>query len=164
MWPDRGASMSDEMSIGAAMAGPTIFDCPNCRETIDATAETCRFCGAKVDHEAASKAAAVMARINQACSDASYMKSTAFTLPVFFCLRFVPFISLLGSVGFIGLLIAIPIWVLVWRHKYAGIVSADRDFQKARRTVMLIGIFVPILLVAFVIVPFLVGVLIGLNH
>jgi len=156
--------MSDGFTIGAAMAEPTIFDCPNCKETIDSTAETCRFCGATVDHEAARKAAEVMARINRACSDASYMKSTAFTLPVFFGLRFVPFISLLGTIGFIGLLIGIPIWVLVWRHRYVRIVSPDTDFIKARRTVMLIGIFVPILLVVFVIVPFLLGVVIALNR
>jgi hypothetical protein len=88
--------MSDGFSIGAALGEPSIFDCPNCKETIDANAETCRFCGMKVDREAALKAAALLARINQACSDASYMKSTALALPVFFVLRFVPFISFVG--------------------------------------------------------------------
>ncbi|HVN92394.1 MAG TPA: hypothetical protein VMT38_01795 [Terracidiphilus sp.] len=156
--------MSDGFSIGAAMAEPTIFECPNCRETIDAAADACRFCGARIDKEAARAAAELMARINKACSDASYMKSTTFTLPVFFGLRFVPFISLLGTIGFIGLLIGIPIWVLVWRHKYNRIVTSDRDFLKAKRTVFLIGVFVPMILALFVIVPFLVGILIAMNR
>lgn len=156
--------MSDGFTIGAATAEPTIFDCPNCKETIDATADVCRFCGAKVDRDAARTAAIIMAQINKACSDASYMKSTTFTLPVFFVLRFVPFISLLGTIGFIGLLMAIPIWVLVWRRKFGGIVSSDRDYLKARRTVFLIGIFVPMILALFVIVPFLVGILIAMNR
>jgi len=156
--------MSDGFSIGAAMAEPTIFDCPNCKETIDATADSCRFCGAMVDRDAARTAAVVMAQINKACSDASYMKSTTFTLPVFFGLRFVPFISLLGTIGFIGLLIAIPIWTLVWRHKYGRIVTSDSDYLKARRTVLLIGIFVPIILALFVIVPFLLGIFIAMNR
>lgn len=79
--------MSDRFTIGAAMGEPTIFECPACKETIDAKAETCRFCGVAVDHESAHKAAALMAKVNQACSDASYMKSTALALPVFFALR-----------------------------------------------------------------------------
>lgn len=156
--------MSDGFAIGAASYAPTIFQCPNCNETIDAKVETCRFCGAKVDQQAALKSAQVLAKINQGCSDASYMRSTALTLPVFFALRFVPFISLLGTVGFIVLLLAIPIWAIVWWRKYAAIATTDADFLKARRTVMLISIFVPIVLVFFVIVPFLIGVLMALSH
>ncbi len=156
--------MSDGFSIGAAFAEPTIFDCPNCKETIDAAADSCRFCGAKIDREGARSAAILMAQINKACSDASYMKSTTFTLPVFFALRFVPFISLLGTIGFIGLLMGIPIWTLVWRRKYGRIVTTDSDYLKARRTVFLIGIFVPIIFALFIIVPFLVGVLIAANR
>lgn len=156
--------MLDGFTINAALNDPSIFECPNCKETIDAKAEACRFCGVKVNHEAALKSALLLAKVNQACSDASYMRSTTFTLPVFFCLRFVPFISFVGTIGFIGLLIGIPIWALIWWRKYAGIGSQDADYVKARRTVMLTGIFVPILLVIFVIAPFLIGILIGLNR
>ena len=92
--------MSDGLTIGAAMAEPTIFECPACKETIDAKAETCRFCGVKVDREAALRLRWMLAQVNQACSDASYMRSTALTLPVFFGLRFLPFVSLLGTIGF----------------------------------------------------------------
>jgi len=156
--------MSDGFTIGAASYAPTIFQCPNCDETIDAQAETCRFCGAKVDREAALESALRLSKINQACSDASYMRSTTLTLPVFFGLRFVPFISLVGTIGFIGLLIGIPIWAIIWWRKYSAIVTTDADFLKARRTVMLIAIFVPIVLVFFVIAPFLLGILIGLHR
>jgi hypothetical protein len=148
--------MSDGFTIGAAMYEPTIFECPNCKETIDSTAETCRFCGAKVDHEAARKAAAVMAKVNQACSDASYMRSTALTLPVFFGLRFVPFIALLGGIGFWGLLFALPIWALIWLSKYRGIESDDAEFRKARTTVKWIGLIVTAVLVLFLAINILV--------
>jgi len=141
--------MPDGFTIGAAMGEPTIFECPNCKETIDATAETCRFCGVKVDHEAALKAASLMARVNQACSDSSYMKSTALTLPVFFILRFVPFISAVGGIGFWVLLIAIPLWALRWVLKYRGIVTDDAEFRKARSTVKWIGITVAVTLAIF---------------
>lgn len=150
--------MSDGFTIGAAMGEPSIFECPSCKETIDAKAETCRFCGAKVDHEAAIKAAALLSRVNQACSDASYMKSTALALPVFFVLRFVPFLSGLGSIGFWVLLIAIPVWALRWWLKYRKIETDDADFRRARKSVLVSGIVVSCLLVIFVLL-FVVAVL-----
>jgi len=140
------------------MGTPTIFECPSCRETIDAKAETCRFCGAKVDHDAALKAAALLSRVNQACSDASYMKSTALVLPVFFVLRFIPFLSGLGSLGFWALLIVIPAWALRWWLKYRKIETDDADFSRARGRVLAIGITVSCLLVIFVLL-FAVSVL-----
>jgi hypothetical protein len=152
--------MPGGFTIGAAMGEPTIFECPNCKETIDATAETCRFCGAVVDREAARKAAALMAKVNQACSDSSYMKSTALTLPVFFILRFVPFISAMGGIAFWVLLIAIPLWSLRWLLKYRGIVTDDAEFRKARSTVKWIGIIVATILAIFVAINILVFVMI----
>lgn len=153
--------MSDGFTIGAAVGEPTIFECPNCKETIDARAETCRFCGVKVDHEAALMAAALMARINQACSDASYMKSTALALPAFFLIRFVPFISLVGTIGFWGLLVVVPVWAMIWSIRYRGVVSEDADFNKARRTVKWIGIIVAGLFIVFATVTILWVVLGG---
>ena len=150
--------MSDGFTIGAAMSEPTIFECPNCKETIDAKAETCRFCGVKVDRDAAVKAAAELSRVNQACSDASYMKSTAMTLPLFFVLRFIPILSGLGSLGFTVLLFVIPGWTLRWWLKYRNIESVDADFLRARKTVLIVGITVTCLLVIFALL-FVVSVL-----
>ncbi len=149
--------MSDGFTIGAAMGEPSIFECPNCKETIDAKAENCRFCGVKVDREAARSAAALLARINQACSDASYMRSTALALPVFFGLRFVPIISMLGSIGFLGLSLGIPIWSARWWWKFAKIDAHDAEFRKARKTVMWVGIIVSLVAVLFEIVPFVLA-------
>jgi len=154
--------MSDGFTVAAALGEPTIFDCPNCHETIDARAETCRFCGMKVDHEAAHLAALQLAKINQGCSDASYMRSTALAIPVFFVLRLVPFFGFVGLIGFIGLTVGIPIWTMIWWFKYGEIASRDDDFVKARRTVKIITIAVPIVLFVFVILPFLVAFVLGI--
>jgi hypothetical protein len=161
---ERSAAMSDGFSIGAAMAVPTIFECPACKETIDAKAEICRFCGVKVDHEAALRAAAVLAKVNQACSDASYMKSTALTLPAFFGLRFFPFVTWLGTVGFWVLLVGIPFWALRWMLKYRGIESDDAEFRKARNTVKWIGITVCAVLVFFLALNVLLLVLVRRSY
>jgi hypothetical protein len=147
--------MSDEFTIGAASYASTLFPCPACRETIDNTAEKCRFCGQPVDHEAAVKAAQLLSRINQACSDASSMTSSALALPVFFLVRYVPFISMVGAIGFIGLSIGIPVWAVIWWFKFGKIQSDDPDFQRARKRVRTAGIAVSTVLVLLVILSFL---------
>ena len=65
------------------------------------------------------------------------MVYTAFT---FFLLKFVPFLGLLGIVGFMFLEIAIPVMAIRWWVKYNSATSDDRDFSRARRTTMFIGI------------------------
>ncbi|MGA3333043.1 MAG: hypothetical protein ABSC62_02645 [Terracidiphilus sp.] len=136
---------------------PAIFQCPNCNETIFSSAESCSFCGAKVDHEAASRDAERLAKINQACSGASSMRSAALMLPVLFVLRFVPFIRLVGGIGFLLLLLGIPLWAMRWWHKYGGIVSGDPDVVRARRTVKTIAIIVPMVLAFFLVVEILMA-------
>lgn len=148
--------MPSELSIGAATGEPTIFECPSCKETIDAKAESCRFCGAKVDREAARQGAALMARINQACSDASYMKVCALAIGAFYLIRLVPFLGLLGRIGFWVLLVAVPIWSLIWLGKYRGIESDDAEFRKARSTVKRTGMIVAALFIGFLALNILV--------
>jgi len=156
--------MSDGFTIGAASYASTLFPCPNCKETIDNTAKTCRFCGQPVDYEAALKAAAELSKVNQACSDASYIKSSAFALPVFFVLRFLPIVSMLGAIGFVGLSIVLPFWSLRWWLKYGKIKTDDAEFLRARKTVAIVGIVVSCVLVLLVIAPFLLVVLVRLGH
>jgi len=154
--------MTDGFTIGAAMQTPTLFQCPQCDETIDSTADACRFCGVKVDHQAAQEAAKLLTKINQGCSDASYLRSCALSIPVFFLLRFVPFISMLGMVGFIGLSFAIPIWSLRWWWRFGKIETKDAEFCKARKTVLWAGSIVLLVLVLLVIAPFVYGIVSGL--
>jgi len=156
--------MSDGFTIGAAMQTPTIFSCPSCHETIDSSAPVCRFCGATFDHEQAIKAAVILAKVNQACSDASYLRSTALAYPGFFVLRFVPFVSMLGTVGFYGLSFAIPIWSLRWWLKFAKLDTTDQEFRKARTTVKTVGILVSLFLVVFVMLPIVRAITIVMRH
>jgi hypothetical protein len=139
--------MSDGFTIGSASAAPTIFSCPKCNETIDVSAPSCRFCGAPINADFARHAADVLARINQACSDASYMRSTALTLPVFFVLRFLPIASMLGSLGWTVLIFLIPAWAIRWWVRYGSIETGDPDYIRARKTVKIVGIVVSVLAV-----------------
>jgi hypothetical protein len=79
-------------------------------------------------------------KVNQACSDASYLKIMAGCALTFFFLRFVPFLGLAGIVGFFFLEIAIPVMTIRWWIKFGSTKSADTEFVRAKRIAMLVGI------------------------
>lgn len=145
--------------MSLTVATNTIFECPHCKETIDSSADNCRFCGTTIDHEAAQQAAATLAKVNQAVSDASYMRTCSLALPVFFVLRFVPFFTWLGGIGFVGLSLVVPIWALLWWVKYAKFKADDKDYRNARTTVKICGIVVGLVLVLLIVLPFIFGII-----
>ena len=145
------------MADGLILEGPSedlnVFECPNCKQTIDTSADVCRFCGAKVNHEEAEKAAHLLARVDQACSDASVLRNTAvvaFLLVlgiVYSLLRAARLVLLIGfqnellgiSVLVLILSAPFPIWSLRWWTKYTRLPSDDEDFKDARVTVRSTG-------------------------
>jgi hypothetical protein len=145
------------MADGLILDGPTeeldVFECPHCKQTIDTSADVCRFCGAKVNHQEAQVAAHLLARIDQACSDASVLRNSAvvaflLVLGIVYSLlrgaRLVLLIGFQNEVLGVSLLVLIlsapfPIWSLRWWTKFASITSDDEDFQDARGTVRSTG-------------------------
>jgi hypothetical protein len=132
--------MANGLSISSDLDKPRVFECPNCKQTIDTSSRECRFCSATIDPADAEAAAAKMARINRACSDASYLKIAALCIPAFLLIYLVPFMGLLGVVGVIFLEIAIPIWILLWCFRFLSIRSEDPDFRSAKKTVVIVAI------------------------
>ncbi len=145
------------MADGLNFDGPTedldVFDCPKCGQTIDATADVCRFCGAKVDHKAAQQAAHLLARVDLACSDASYLRNVAV---IMLCLppgvliglartpRFILRVGFQNTLlGFCALVLLVaspfPLWTLRWWTKYTNLASEDDEFQNARKVVKAVG-------------------------
>ena len=155
------------MADGLILDGPTedldVFECPNCKQTIDVSADVCRFCGAKINHEAAEKAAHLLARVDQACSDASilrYAAVTAFCLPVGIVLGILRNPRFIERVGFQNVLLGFcvlvlmvsspfPIWSLRWWSKYAHLAGDDEEFQTDRKTVRAAGFIATAALVTF---------------
>jgi len=145
--------MADELTIDGPAEDLDVFECPNCKQTIDTSADVCRFCGAKVDHEAAQKAAHLLARVDQACSDASYLRNTALILfllavgIVIGILRNPRFIVQIGFqntlLGYCALVLVVsspfPLWSLRWWTKYANLPSDDDEFQGSRKAVQGVG-------------------------
>jgi hypothetical protein len=117
-----------------------VFQCPVCKETIDTSAQKCRFCSATIDVGAAEAAAEAMARINQACSDASYLKVMAIGVPVAFVVGLLPFVSLLGALSLTFLCFAVPVMSIRWWVNFNGIQSNESDFRRARGIVIGISV------------------------
>lgn len=145
------------MSDGLILEGPSenfdVFECPNCKETIDTSATVCRFCGAKIDHQEAQNAAHLLAKVDEACSDASVLQGFAVTA---FCLGVGVVIGILRNPRFIArvgfqnvvlgycVLVLIlsspfPVWSLNWWRKYDKLSLDDEDFQNDRRMVRTMG-------------------------
>ena len=137
-----------------------IFECPNCKETIDSAQTRCRFCSVPIDPGVAEKAAKTMARVNQACSDASYMKTAAVALLVFFAMMLIPLLSWYGAWGCLILFITVLVMALRWWIRFGIIETDDSDFVRARRTVAVISLLLFFPVVRFV--AMLVGSIFGL--
>jgi hypothetical protein len=145
--------MAEEINFDGQTADLDVFDCPKCGQTIDTSASVCRFCGAKIDHAAAENSAHLLARVDVALSDASYLRNTVVIVlilvggVVFSLLRQPRFFVLFGFentvLGFCVLMLLVcspfPLWTLRWWTKYAKITSEDDDFQNARKVIQSIG-------------------------
>ena len=155
------------MTDGLTLEGPSedldVFECPHCKETISTSADVCRFCGARIDHEEAQKAAHLLATVDQACSDASVLRFTAIPalcLPLGLLIgvgrnpRFIQHVGLRHFfLGFCALVVAVsspfPIWSLSWWRKNANLTSDDEDFQNARGNVRTAGLVAIAALIVF---------------
>jgi hypothetical protein len=132
--------MANSLSITSDLDRPKIFECPNCKQTIDTNSTQCRFCSASIDPAVAETAAVKMALINRACSDASYLKIAALCAPAFLLILLIPFMALLGEVGLLFLAIATPVWIILWCFRFLGINTDDSDFRRAKKTVFVVAI------------------------
>jgi hypothetical protein len=95
--------------------------------------QTCRFCSAPVDPQAASAAAEIQSRVNRACSDASFLRTAAAAMFVLLALSVVPFISLITYLGFIIIFFVVLVLIIRWQIKFSRLQTADVDYQRAKR-------------------------------
>jgi hypothetical protein len=136
--------MANSLSLTSTSSNAGIFECSVCKQTIDASSTKCRFCSATIDPAAAGVAAEKMAKVNQACSDASFLRTMAIAILVFLGLMFVPFLSILGVAGYYFLMFAVPFMTIRWWVKFGAVRADDRDFKRARVTVIVVSILGPI--------------------
>lgn len=132
--------MANSLSLTSTDENAGIFECPNCKQTIDASSTQCRFCSTPIDRDFAEAATARMARTNQACSDASFLRTMAVSILVFLGVMFIPFLTWLGLVGYTFLMFAVPFMTIRWWIKFHAVRSDDRDFRRAKMTVIVVSV------------------------
>jgi hypothetical protein len=143
--------MATSLSLTSSNNNAGIFECPNCKQTIDASSTQCRFCSAAIDPVAAEAAAEKMSKVNQACSDASFLRTMAISIFVFLGLIFVPFLTWLGMLGSYFLALAVPFMSVRWWVKFHSIRVDDRDFNRAKTTVIVISVLGGLNLLRFIV-------------
>ncbi len=102
--------------------------------------QECPFCSTPIDPNAATSSAEAFGRINQACSDASYLEIMCGVALTFFLIAFLPIFGMIGSWGLLFLELAIPVMAIRWWVKFSSIKSDDPEFIRARRTAMFVAI------------------------
>jgi hypothetical protein len=106
------------------------FPCPGCNEIINDMMRECRFCRALIDPRAARAAGELQARVNQACSDASYTASAAYVMLALLALSVFPLIPLVW-VAYPLTFFAVIIMVVRWQMKFGDIKTGDPDYKRA---------------------------------
>ena len=106
------------------------FPCPNCNEIINDSMRECRFCRAPIDPRAARAAGELQARVNEACSEASYAASAAYVMLALLVLSVLPFIPLVW-VAYLLTFFSVIILIVRWQVKFGDIKTHDPDYKRA---------------------------------
>jgi hypothetical protein len=117
----------------------------------------CHYCSVPVDPGVAQLIADRQEKANQAYSDASFLRTAAIAMYVFFGLSMVP---LLGFAfwGFLITFVVVIVLLIRWRIRYGTLITDDVDYKSARRSwwislVLLLG--VPVIFIARVVIEVL---------
>lgn len=110
------------------------FPCPSCGEIINEKAEVCKFCSAPVDREAAVQAGELQSKVNQACSDASYLRTAAVVMFGFLAAGLlIPFFAI-AYWAFLVTFVVLLVLLVRWQTRFGRLQSNDPDYAKAKRS------------------------------
>lgn len=110
---------------------PRTFRCPNCNEMINEDVKQCRFCLVPIDPGVAALIAGRQEQVNQACSDASYLRRAAAAMYVFLAV---------GTIfGWAYWAFVVTFWLGVfllvrWQLRFSSLITNDPDYPAARRS------------------------------
>ena len=108
------------------------FPCPSCKEIISDRTEECKYCGAPVDKGIAQMLGETQRKVNQACSDASYLKAAAAVMWGFIGVSFIPFVPLVFWCALVTFVVVLVLLVR-WQVRFDDLNTSDPDYVKAKR-------------------------------
>jgi hypothetical protein len=112
---------------------PRTFRCPNCSEMINDSMIQCPFCSVPVDAGVAALVAERQEKANQACSDASFLRTAAVAMFVFLGLSLIPLVPFVYW-GFIVTFVVTVVLLIRWQVKFGNLITSDPDYLKAKRS------------------------------
>lgn len=139
--------MPDESQIAAAGPEPALTLCPNCSEPMAATAKFCSACGLPVDWKRKQESEEEKKQVKKAGDQAYAMMLTAIALIPFYLMHYLPFVGLVGSIGFLLILVVVPSWAIRWWDKHGKLESTSAEYTKAKNTVLIAGTATTLLLI-----------------
>ena len=140
------------------MLNVSTFPCPNCHEFVSSSMTTCKYCSVQIDPQAASTAVELQDKVNSACNDASLVRNLAGAMWVFFFVRLIPLVGYVAGVGMFLLFLLVPVRLIMWQVKFGGIQTADLDYKRAKRNILVaLGLWLLIIIVPAVLMFLLVG-------
>ena len=115
------------------LSQPRTFRCPNCNEMINDSMTQCRYCGVPVDPGIAAVVADRQEKTNQACNDASFLRTVAIAMLVFLGISFIPFVPF-AYWGFLITFVLALVLLIKWQAKFANLITNDTDYVQAKRS------------------------------
>ena len=111
---------------------PRTFRCPNCNEMINDSMQQCRYCSVPLDPAIVALVAERQEKANQACSDASYLKTASMVMFVFLALSFIPIMPLV-RLGFLITFFVVLVLLISWQVKFGSLLTSDVDYKTAKQ-------------------------------
>jgi hypothetical protein len=142
------------------MFNPRTFPCPNCKEIINDQMQVCRYCSVPVDPVIAAQQAELQSKVNQACNDASFMRTAAAAMFVFVAISLIPFVPFVYW-GFLITFFLVLIMEVRWHISFTGLKTNDPDYVKAKRSknvaLILLIVALPVGFVIRPLVPYIIS-------
>ena len=98
---------------------------------INDSMKNCRYCQVAIDPGVAELIATRQTQVNQACSDASYLRSAAVGMYIFFALGLV---IGLAYWAFLATFVVTLVMLILWQVRFSNIVTDDPDYVKAKKS------------------------------
>lgn len=109
------------------------FPCPNCGAILTTGVTSCDVCSASIDAQVAEVAAERRELVLKANGEASSLVMSARMIFLFFCLSLVPFLSPIGRLGVLVLLVQIPWLAVRWSRRYGKLSYPEPELGEARK-------------------------------
>lgn len=114
---------------------------------------SCANCSLQLDEQTMSKSIAIQDRINTAYNSASNVRILAGAMWMFFLFSLIPFIGIIGRIGFYLAFAGVPLFSIIWMVRYGNISKSEPDIAGARKyllTALGIWALYPVMVIVFV--------------